>query len=474
MYELNSFYINGEWCPASQRSMVDIVNPSNDKCLGHVALGNEDDVKLAVHAAKEAFKTFGLSDKKTRIDLLRKILEEYKSRYDDVAEAISLEMGAPISFSKKAQAYTGIEHFEATLKALEAQPEYQQYDGYRIYQEPIGVCGLITPWNWPINQISCKVAPALAMGCTVVLKPSEFAPLSAKLFADILHEAGVPKGVFNMLFGDGQTVGNAITAHPDVDMISFTGSTRAGVHVAKAAADTVKRVSQELGGKSPIILGPGQNNKDIMSAVLWLCMENSGQSCNAGTRLLVPAPEHDGIVSQLVDIAEVYKIADASLSDTDIGPLANKTQYDKVCALLEKAHNQGIEARIGGYEKLERQQPGYFVPPTIFADMNAEDFLVREEIFGPVLTIVPYDTFDEAIKMANDTEYGLSAYIYSDDDQHIKKAEREIRSGMIHINGAPLSANAPFGGFKKSGNGREWGTYGLHEFTEIKAVMTKA
>ena len=373
--------------------------------------------------------------------------------------------------SKEAQAFSGIEHFEAAIEALKTFDEIQSCDGFDLYHEPIGVCGLITPWNWPINQIACKVAPAIATGCTVILKPSEFAPLSAQLFAEIMDEAGTPKGVFNMVYGDGINVGAPLSSHPDVDMVSFTGSTQAGIAVAKSAADTVKRISQELGGKSPIILTEDCDLKEVLSKVAWLCMENTGQSCNAGTRLIVPSSIHDDVVISIKEIVDNYKVGNPLDEATEIGPLANENQYRKVKSLLERASKEGLEPVCGGLRAMNQNKTGYFVPPTIFAGLKNDDLIAREEIFGPVLAVIPYETLEGAINIANDSLYGLSAYIYSGNNGVSSQLVKSIRAGMVHVNGAPLSPHAPFGGYKQSGNGREWGMSGLHEFYEIKAVM---
>jgi len=431
------------------------------------------DVDAAVSAAKTAFQTFGHSSREERLDWLEKILTGYKARYEEFVKAIILEMGAPVTLSREAQAHSGIEHIEATIKALQNFDLTQDRAGYTLNHEPIGVCGLITPWNWPINQIACKVAPAIAAGCTMVLKPSEFSALSAQLFAEVIDEAGLPKGVFNMIYGDGPVVGAAISQHPDIDMVSFTGSTRAGIAVAQAAAPTVKRVSQELGGKSPIILAGDVDLDTVIPECVWLCMENTGQSCNAGTRLLVPAHLHDRVVEIAKTTAEAYIVGDPEDVKVQIGPLANQAQFTKVKAILKKAEASGLIPVTGGTAALQNYAvgEGFFVPPTIFANLSNDQLIANEEIFGPVLAILPYETIEDAIQIANDTPYGLSAYIYAPDKQVSDRLALSIRAGMIHINGAPLVTDAPFGGYKQSGNGREWGLNGLHEFLEIKTIM---
>lgn len=469
--ELHQFYIDGEWRDAGDAPLHDIINPANGNTIGTVAMGNSQAVEDAVAAAKLAFEGFRSSNVADRLALLRHMLEVYGERYDDFVLAITEEMGAPIGLSRDAQAYCGIEHLEATIRALENFNILEAHPGYALRHEPIGVCGLITPWNWPINQIVCKVAPAIAAGCTVVLKPSEYAPLSAQLFAEVVHQSDVPPGVFNMVFGDGPGVGAPLAAHPDVDMVSFTGSTRAGVAVAEGAASTVKRVSQELGGKSPILLAQDVNLKDVVPECVWLCMENSGQSCNAGTRLIVPAHLHSKTVELACDAARNYVVGDPMEEDTEIGPLANIRQFEKVCGLLAQAESEGLTPACGGIDAVDKNQSGYFVPPTIFAGLSNQQLIAKEEVFGPVLAILPYETQEEAIAIANDTPYGLSAYIYSADEQLAADWASEVRAGMVHINGGPLSPDAPFGGFKQSGNGREWGVYGLHEFLEVKAIM---
>jgi aldehyde dehydrogenase (NAD+) len=472
MINLNSFYINGSWQEASNLAdEIDIINPATEQVIGLVALGNCNDVDDAVKAAKAAFNHFSKSSVEERLQWLEKILSIYESRYDDMVNAITLEMGAPVTLSKDEQAYAGIDHLQTTIKALRQFETIQEHQGYSLNYEPVGVCGLITPWNWPINQIVCKVAPAIAAGCTVILKPSEFSPLSAQIFAEIIDEAQLPEGVFNMVYGDGLGVGSAISQHPDIDMVSFTGSTKAGIAVAQAAAVSVKRVSQELGGKSPIILTEDFELETVVPDCVWLCMENTGQSCNAGTRLLVPEELHEQVVKIAVKTVESYVVGNPQDENVQIGPLANKGQFDKVTAILKRAEEQGMKPVIGGYSQINTTEKGYYVPPTIFANLQNNQTIANEEVFGPVLAILPYKSIEDAINIANDSDYGLSAYIYAQDKILAKQLATQLRVGMVHINGASLNGAAPFGGYKQSGNGREWGLHGVLEFMEVKAIM---
>lgn len=471
--KLDQFYIDGDWTAPHGADEHAIINPADGKKLGTLRLGNNNDVDKAVAAAKSAFQSFQHTSVKQRLELLNRVLEVFKSRYDEFVLAITQEMGAPITLSRDAQAFCGIDHLEAMIRALESFSVTDAKDGYVLRHEPIGVCGLITPWNWPINQIACKVAPAIAAGCTMVLKPSEYAALSAQLFAEVMHEAGIPAGVFNMVFGDGIKVGAPLACHPDVDMVSFTGSTAAGVAVAQGAAPTIKRVSQELGGKSPILLAEDVDLKTVIPECVWLCMENTGQSCNAGTRLIVPAHLHDEAVRIACETASRYAVGDPMDEDTDIGPLANIRQFEKVKSLLAQAEKEGLSPSLGGVAAINPNTSGYFVPPTIFAGLKNDQLIAREEVFGPVLAIIPYETPEEAIEIANDTPYGLSAYVYAADENRAAAWASGVRAGMVHINGGHLVSDAPFGGYKQSGNGREWGAHGLHEFIEVKAIMAK-
>jgi len=471
MKECMQFYINGEWVDPVDPKHLDVINPATEETIGKIALGNSKDVDKAVAAAKEAFESFSQTSKEERLALMGKIVEIYQSRYDEIAETISSEMGAPLWLSKAAQAATGAGHFGTFMEVLKNYNFYEDKGTTRLRKEPVGVCGLITPWNWPINQIACKVAPALAAGCTMVLKPSEVSPLNAIIFAEVLHEAGVPAGVFNLVNGDGLSVGEAMSSHPDIDMMSFTGSTRAGVAVAKASADTVKRVSQELGGKSAnIILDDADFNQSVAGGVTG-CFMNSGQSCNAPTRMLVPANRQDEAVAIAKATAEATIVGDPKeVAAGGIGPVVSEVQFNKIQGLIEKGIEEGATLVAGGPGKPDGFNAGYYVKPTIFSNVSNDMTIAREEIFGPVLSILPYKDEDEAISIANDTEYGLSGYVSGSQEKAQKFAEK-FRSGNVHVNGAGPDFNAPFGGYKKSGNGREWGDLGFEEFLEIKAIL---
>ena len=472
MKSCKQFYINGEWVdPAEGTNSFEVINPANEDVIGEIALGSAKDVDNAVSAAQEAFKTFSTTSVEERLGLLGKIVEVYQSRYDEVAETISKEMGAPLSLSKAAQAATGLGHFAQTIEILQ-DFDWEETKGRNIIRkEPIGVVGMITPWNWPINQISCKVAPALAAGCTMVLKPTEIAPLNAILFAEIMDEAGVPAGVFNLVNGDGPTVGEAMSSHPGIDMMSFTGSTRAGISVAKGAADTVKRVSQELGGKSANIILDDADFESAITGGAKHCFNNSGQSCNAPTRMLVPESRHDEAKEIAKKAAESTKVGDPFAEDTGIGPVVSEVQFNKIQGLIEKGIEEGAELVAGGPGKPEGLNAGYYVRPTVFANVNNDMTIAREEIFGPVLSILPYKDEEEAVQIANDTEYGLYGYVSSGDIERAKSVANRIRSGSVAINGASADFTAPFGGYKQSGNGREWGPFGFEEFLEVKAVI---
>jgi len=471
MKECMQFYINGEWVDPVDPKHLDVINPATEETIGKIAMGNSKDVDKAVAAAKEAFDSFSQTSKEERLALMGKILEVYQSRYDEIAEIISSEMGAPLWLSKAAQAATGAGHFGTFMEVLKNYSFDEDKGTTRLRKEPVGVCGLITPWNWPINQIACKVAPALAAGCTMVLKPSEVSPLNAIIFAEVLHEAGVPAGVFNLVNGDGLSVGEAMSSHPDIDMMSFTGSTRAGVAVARASADTVKRVSQELGGKSAnIILDDADFNKSVAGGVTS-CFMNSGQSCNAPTRMLVPADRQDEAVAIAKATAEATLVGDPKeVAAGGIGPVVSEVQFNKIQGLIEKGIEEGATLVTGGPGKPDGFNAGYYVKPTIFSDVSNDMTIAREEIFGPVLSILPYKDEDDAISIANDTEYGLSGYVSGSQEKAQKFAEK-FRSGNVHVNGAGPDFNAPFGGYKKSGNGREWGDLGFEEFLEIKAIL---
>jgi aldehyde dehydrogenase (NAD+) len=471
MYDYRKFFINGEWLSPAGRREHEVINPATEQPVGKILLGTAEDVDVAVKAARAAFETWSQTSREERIALFERIIEIYKGRMPQIAGAISDEMGAPMKLALRAQAGSGLGHFMSTLAVLRTFEFEESLGTTQIRREPVGVCGLITPWNWPINQITCKVAPALAAGCTVVLKPSEVAPLSAHLFAEVLEAAGLPKGVFNLVDGDGPTVGEAISRHPDIDMVSFTGSTRAGVQVAKAAADTVKRVSQELGGKSAnIILEDADLNAAVKNGVINM-MSNTGQSCNAPSRMLVPAKLYDEAVKIAKATADQSVVGDPKADSVTMGPVSNRTQFEKIQRLLQKGVEEGATLVVGGPGRPAGIDKGYFVKPTVFANVNNEMTIAREEIFGPVLVMIPYQSEDEAVRIANDTVYGLSGYVYSGDIEHARRIARRLRTGMVHLNGAATDVNAPFGGYKQSGNGREWGREGLKEFLEVKAVM---
>jgi aldehyde dehydrogenase (NAD+) len=465
-----SFYINGKWVRPENRTTLPVINPATEKSFTEISLGTADDVDTAARAARAAFPAWSQTSREERLAILDKILAGIKARAEDLAQAISQEMGAPISFARTAQVGTGIAHF-ATARHILSTYAFEETRGTtQIIKEPVGVCGMITPWNWPLNQLTCKVAPALATGCTMVLKPSEIAPVSAMILAEIIHEAGVPAGVFNLVNGDGPRVGAAISAHPEIDMVSFTGSTRAGREVAKAAADTIKRVCQELGGKSANII---LDSADLAAAVkggVMGCFGNCGQSCNAPTRMLVPQSR----MAEAIEIARATaaKAMPGNPADESarLGPVVSQMQYDKIQSLIQAGIDEGATLVAGGTGKPEGLEIGYFVRPTVFGNVTNQMTIAREEIFGPVLSIIGYKDDNDAVRIANDTVYGLSGYVSGAPD-HARAIARQIRSGMIHINGAGPDFSAPFGGYKQSGNGREWGAEGFHDFLEIKAIM---
>jgi len=470
MRETRQFYINGEWVDPVSPNSFDVINPATEEVCGQISMGSEADVDKAVAAAKAAFQTFSRTSTQERIELLESCIAVYKKYYLDIADAIREEMGAPHTLATTAQAYTGQGHLEEALRVLRTFEFEEDLGEHRIFKEPIGVCGLITPWNWPINQVSCKVAPALAVGCTMVLKPSEVAPLSAYLFAQIMHEAGVPAGVFNMVNGDGPEVGTALSKHPDVSMMSFTGSTRAGSLVAQNAAPTVKRVTQELGGKSPNIILDDADLETAVAGGVRHMYTNTGQSCNAPSRMLVPAAKLAEAEAIAAKVTESVVVGDPTAETTTMGPVVSEVQFNKIQGLIEQGIKEGAKVVIGGLGRPEGLDKGYFIRPTIFSQANNEMTVAREEIFGPVLTMIPYDTEEEAIRIANDTPYGLAGYVQSGDLNHAREVASRIRAGNVHINGASGGFNVPFGGFKQSGNGREWGSHGFTDFLEIKAV----
>ncbi|MGA2922795.1 MAG: aldehyde dehydrogenase family protein [Candidatus Sulfotelmatobacter sp.] len=471
MKTCRQFYIDGKWVDPAVTHEFTVINPSNEEPVAVISLGSAVDVDRAAAAAKRAFETYSETSPKERLELLRRIIDVYQSKIGEMAETISLEMGAPIALCRKAQAPAGLAHLLEIVKVLE-HFQFEELKGSTLMRkEPIGVCGLITPWNWPMNQIICKVAPALAAGCTMVLKPSEIAPLSAYLFAQILHEAAVPPGVFNLVNGDGPTVGGAIASHPDVAMVSFTGSTRAGVTVAVAAAPTVKRVTQELGGKSANIILDDADLENAVKHGAQECFRNSGQSCNAPTRMLVPRSKMAEASVVAKQAAESTIVGDPSSNETSLGPLAGRAQFDKVQRLIQQGVAEGATLVAGGPGRPEGMHKGYFVKPTVFADVRNEMKIAREEIFGPVLCIIAYENEDDAVRIANDTPYGLSGFVTAGDIERAHRVAKRIRAGNVHINGARIDFAGCFGGFKQSGNGREWGEAGLEEFLELQAIF---
>ena len=471
MYDFTTFFIDGAWVQPQGSETLDVINPATEEAIGKISLGTKADVDLAVKAACTAFESFSQTSREERVALLGRIVEAYQAKLPTLAKAISDEMGAPISFALQVQAAVGLGHF-ATAQALLKDFPFEEAIGTTLLRrEPAGVCGMITPWNWPANQICCKVAPALAAGCTVVLKPSEIAPLSAHVLAEILETAGVPKGVFNLVDGEGPAVGAALAEHPDIDMISFTGSTRAGALVAKGAAPTVKRVSQELGGKSANIIFADADLKKAVAGGVMGMMSNTGQSCNAPSRMLVEKSAYDEAVEIAKAAVGSVVVGDPSDEKTTMGPLSSQAQFDKVQGLITKGTEEGARLVIGGPGRPEGLSKGYYARPTIFAGVNNAMTIAREEIFGPVLVMIPFEDEEDAIKIANDTPYGLSGYVTSGDLERAKRVAGRMRTGMVHVNGAPVDLNAPFGGYKMSGNGREWGREGLAEFLEVKAVM---
>ena len=465
------FYIDGQWVKPIHADTIDVVNPATEQIIETISAGSAEDIDRAVSAARRAFDGFSRSSKEDRIELLTSVREIYKKRFDDIAEAIRLEMGAPLHLANGGQTSVGLGHLKTAIRVLEEFEYEQEKDGFLIRYEPIGVCGLITPWNWPMNQIVAKLAPVLAAGCTCVLKPSELAPLSAHIMAEILHEAGVPAGVFNLVNGYGPVVGEAMSAHEDIEMMSFTGSTRGGVAVAKGSADTVKRVSQELGGKSAnIVLDDDQLGESVRRGVL-ACMDNTGQSCNAPTRMLVPTARYDEALEIAREVAEALVTGNPELENTQIGPVVSATQFDKVQRLISSGIEEKATLVTGGVGRPEHLDKGYFVKPTIFGGVTPQMSIFREEIFGPVLSIIAYENQEEAVNMANDTPYGLAAYVSGSDSSELMKYARELRAGQIHLNYTGGGTNAPFGGFKQSGNGREKAEWGFEEFLECKAIL---
>ena len=469
---IERFYINGEWVAPSPRSgLIDVINPATEDSVTRVAIGTQADAEKAIRAARAAFPAFSAKSAAERLELLGRIRDRYEARLDDIAEAISTEMGAPVKMAKSDQAWSGLGHIEATMTALESFVFEEKRGTTLIVREAIGVAGLITPWNWPMNQIACKVAPALAAGCTVVLKPSEIAPLSGILFAEILHEAGVPAGVFNLVNGDGPGVGQVLSSHPEIDIVSFTGSTRAGILVAKSAADTVKRVAQELGGKSPNIILPDADLETAVRNGVLGCFGNSGQSCDAPTRMLVRRDQHDAALEIARETADGLTTGDPRDPGTDLGPVVSQVQYDKIQALIASGIQDGAVLVTGGRDRPDGLDRGYFVKPTVFGAVTPDMRIAREEIFGPVLSIMPYDSEEQAVEIANDTVYGLAAYVQSGDLDNARRIARQMRAGQVHINSPDWDLFAPFGGYKQSGNGREYADWGMHDYLETKALI---
>jgi len=471
MKNCRQFYIDGKWVDPSQARDFLVINPATEESIATISLGGAVDVDLAVAAAKRAFESYSETTLDDRLRLLRRVIEVYRQRMEEMADTISREMGASISLSRAAQAPAGLAHLSEIVKVL-GQFKFEELKGSTLMRkEPIGVCGLITPWNWPMNQIVCKVAPALAAGCTMVLKPSELAPLSAYLFAQILHDTDLPPGVFNLVNGVGPTVGAAIAAHPDVAMVSFTGSTRAGVAVASAAAPTVKRVTQELGGKSANIILDDADLANAVTEGVQACFRNTGQSCNAPTRMLVPRSKMAEAVGAAEKAADATRVGNPFSDGVHLGPLVSKAQFDKVQRLISEGIEEGATLVAGGLGRPDGLTKGYFVKPTVFADVRNDMTIAREEIFGPVLCLIPYEDEEDAVRIANDTPYGLSGFVTSRDIERARRVAKRIRAGNVHINGARIDFGGCFGGYKQSGNGREWGEAGLEEFLELKAVF---
>ena len=472
MIEKKQFYINGKWVDPINKNELEVIDPSNEEVCAVISLGDSEDTNLAVESAKKAFPMWSSTSKEERIKLLENLYEIYKSRWNKMAESISLEMGAPIDWSIEEQSSSGANHiknFIKTLKNFEFESAFNSESNNHITYEPIGVCALITPWNWPINQITLKVIPALAAGCTMILKPSEIAPLSAIVFAEMIHDAGFPPGVFNLVNGNGDGVGTQLAKHTDIDMISFTGSTRAGKLISKNSADTIKRVCLELGGKGGNIVF-ADSDPDAVKRGIKHVMGNSGQSCNHPTRMLVEKSIYDRAVKEAIEEAENTKVDISSKKGDHIGPVVSKIQYDKIQNLIQSGIDEGANLVAGGLNRPAGLNRGYFVKPTIFSDVNNNMKIARDEIFGPVVSIIPFETEEEAISITNDTDYGLTNYVQTQDKEKAKRVAKHLRSGGVEINGFGVSGGTPFGGFKQSGNGREGGKWGLEEYLEVKAI----
>ncbi len=474
MRTLNQHYINGAWTPATGGQVLPVINPATEEQSGSVACGTTADVDAAVKAAQAAFATFSQTSREDRLALLQAIITAYQARMGDIAEAITLEMGAPKWLASTGQAGSGLAHFAKAAEVLADFPFTRDENGFVIRREPIGVCGLITPWNWPVNQIACKLAPALATGCTSVWKPSEMSPYSAHIFMEVLHEAGVPAGVVNLVHGDGPGVGAAISAHPGIDMVSFTGSTRAGIEVARAAAPTIKRVAQELGGKSANIIMDDLDETGFAKAVAGgmqsMCV-NSGQSCNAPSRMLVPQHRMDEAARSAASVADAVVVAAPDSDGQVMGPVISKNQWNKIQGLLEKGIEEGADLVAGGPGRPEALNRGYFVRPTVFANVKNDMTIAQEEIFGPVLCLIGYEDEADAVRIANETPYGLAGYVSGADTAKVNAVAGQLRAGQVQINGAGIDMGAPFGGYRQSGNGREWGAHGFEEYLETKAVI---
>ena len=473
MENKKNFYIDGKWVAAKSKEEIKVINPATEENCAVISLGNKEDVDLAVSSAKKAYSTWSFSTKEERIKLLEKLYENYKKRWADIAEAITTEMGAPKDFATKLQAGTGAAHLKSFIKYLKnfefEKPLGEHAPNQRLIYEPKGVCALITPWNWPMNQVCLKVMPALAAGCTMILKPSELAPLSSMILAELIDETKFPPGVFNLVNGDGAITGDALTSHPDVNMISFTGSTRAGALISQNAAKDFKRVSLELGGKGANIIFKDADPEAIERGALR-CFRNSGQSCNAPTRMLVEKSMYNEAIERLKEYTEKFEVGNPRKEGEHIGPVISETQYNKIQSLIKKGIDEGAKLVAGGPGKPNGLEKGYFVKPTVFADVNNDMDIARTEIFGPVLSVMPFETEEEAIQIANDTPYGLTNYIQTQDKEKVKRVARKLRSGMVDVNGAGIAVDAPFGGFKHSGIGREAGEHGLEEFLEVKSV----
>ncbi len=471
MQNLDKFYINGEWVTPHSSDKFAVLNPATEQSIGSIILGDEHDVNHAVDSATEAFAAYGQSSKHYRLDLLAALLSETKKRLEDLAHAMVLEMGVPISFSRTMQADAAVGHLEGFIAALNSQKEREELDnGDVIVREPVGVCGLITPWNWPVNQVALKVIPALAAGCTCVLKPSEYTPMSAVIYTEIIHAAGFPAGVFNLVQGDGPTVGAGLAAHPDVHMMSFTGSTRAGTEVMRTSAASVKRVTLELGGKSPDLVFADCDLEECVTTTVLNCFSNTGQSCDAPTRLLVERSCYDQVVDIAVAAANAQAVDDPAKEGDHLGPLFDKIQYDRVQSMIQVGIDEGARLAAGGTGKPEGFDTGWYVKPTVFADVNNDMRIAREEIFGPVIVVIPFDSEEEAVELANDTPYGLAAYIETGDVVRAERVASKLRVGAVHINGGGYNYGSPFGGYRQSGNGREGGVMGLEDYQEIKTL----